>query len=407
MKAIRYIIFSILALSFFACSDDEYVANVTELKLVRMSPTTGYSGAIVKILGRNFSSTPSANIVTIGEKTAKVLDADKWELTIVLPTQDPGNYEVKVQTPSAEQGGLSFQYKEKPEHTYLTSIYAGVAGSNSSEDGLGSSARLSSPEGIVPAGHGEYYILQRGTFAVRKMDTSGKITTLSTTGAPLNFPWQGALGPSGDLYFCNKGAHQLLKMNSKGVVSIVSGFSLKNPMGLKFDTDGNGYLANRNYVSNDIEGQVIKFKDDAVVTTYSVQTATCVAVDGKGRVVVGSNNAGYLFMIDKDGSVSKIAGEGNLKGSAGDGTPGDLLDKSTIGFVNGICCASDGSIYFCDVTALSVRKLTPDKSGNYAKGKIETISSGYYPSDVVVSEDLTKIFVTSATTQTIRLIEVI
>ena len=35
------------------------------------------------------------------------------------------------------------------------------------------------------------------------------------------------------------------------------------------------------------------------------------------------------------------------------------------------------------------------------------LASGFYPSDVVVSEDCAKIFVTSATTNTIRLIEII
>ena len=112
-------------------------------------------------------------------------------------------------------------------------------------------------------------------------------------------------------------------------------------------------------------------------------------------------------MIDKEGNVTKIAGEGNTKGSKGDGVPGDLLDKSTIGMVNGIWCAKDGAVYFCDVTAQAVRKLTPGADGDYSKGKLETIASGFYPSDVVVSEDCAKIFVTSATTNTIRLIEII
>ena len=94
-------------------------------------------------------------------------------------------------------------------------------------------------------------------------------------------------------------------------------------------------------------------------------------------------------------------------GSKGDGVPGDLLGKSTIGKVNGIWCAKDGALYFCDVTAQSVRKLTPGAGGDYSKGKLETIASGFYPSDVVVSEDCAKIFVTSATTNTIRLIEII
>ena len=400
----KSIILAAMALVTFAsaCQDDKYVANVTELSLVRMDPESGYSGAIVKVLGRNFSEKAKDNVVLIGGKEAKVLDANKWDLTIVVPENDPAEYEVEVTTPVGKAGGIKFLYKEKPEHVYLASIYAGK-GTNASEDGVTTSAAFSSPEGIIPAGDGNYYILQRGTFAIRKMDSFGRVTTVKTSGAELHHPWQGAVAPSGELYFCNKSSNQLMKMDAAGVVNVVSGFTLNNPMGVKFDSDGFGYLSNRNNEG----GQVIKFKDDAVVKTFSVPTATCTSVDAAGRVIVGSHDAGYLFMIDKEGKVTKIAGEGNTKGSKGDGVPGDLLDKSTIGMVNGIWCAKDGALYFCDVTAQSVRKLTPGADGDYSKGKLETIASGFYPSDVVVSEDCAKIFVTSATTNTIRLIEII
>ena len=386
-----------------ACQDDKYVANVTELSLVRMDPESGYSGAIVKVLGRNFSEKAKDNVVLIGGKEAKVLDANKWDLTIVVPENDPAEYEVQVTTPKGTAGGIKFLYKEKPEHVYLASIYAGKVGTNASEDGVATSATFSSPEGIIPAGDGSYYILQRGSFAIRKMDSFGRVTTVKTSGAELHHPWQGAVAPSGELYFCNKSSNQLMKMDAAGVVKVVSGFTLQNPMGVKFGSDGFGYLSNRNTDG----GQVIKFKDDAVVKTFSVPTATCASVDAAGRVIVGSNDSGYLFMIDKEGNVTKIAGDGNRSGSKGDGVPGDLLDKSTIGMVNGIWCAKDGALYFCDVTAQSVRKLTPGAGGDYSKGKLETIASGFYPSDVVVSEDCAKIFVTSATTNTIRLIEII
>lgn len=386
-----------------ACQDDKYVANVTELSLVRMDPESGYSGAIVKVLGRNFSEKAKDNVVLIGGKEAKVLDANKWDLTIVVPENEPAEYEVQVTTPKGTAGGIKFLYKEKPEHMYIASIYAGKVGTNASEDGVATSATFSSPEGIIPAGDGNYYILQRGSFAIRKMDSFGRVTTVKTSGAELHHPWQGAVAPSGELYFCNKSSNQLMKMDAAGVVKVVSGFTLQNPMGVKFDSDGFGYLSNRNTDG----GQVIKFKDDAVVKTFSVPTATCASVDAAGRVIVGSNDSGYLFMIDKEGNVTKIAGDGNRSGSKGDGVPGDLLDKSTIGMVNGIWCAKDGALYFCDVTAQSVRKLTPGAGGDYSKGKLETIASGFYPSDVVVSEDCAKIFVTSATTNTIRLIEII
>ena len=386
-----------------ACQDDKYVANVTELSLVRMDPESGYSGAIVKVLGRNFSEKAKDNVVLIGGKEAKVLDANKWDLTIVVPENDPAEYEVQVTTPKGTAGGIKFLYKEKPEHVYLASIYAGKVGTNASEDGVATSATFSSPEGIIPAGDGSYYILQRGTFAIRKMDSFGRVTTVKTSGAELHHPWQGAVAPSGELYFCNKSSNQLVKMDAAGVVKVVSGFTLQNPMGVKFDADGFGYLSNRNTDG----GQVIKFKDDAVVKIYSIPMPTCSAVDAAGRVIVGTEDSGYLYMIDKDGEIKQIAGEGNAKGSKGDGVPGDLLGKSTIGKVNGIWCAKDGALYFCDVTAQAVRKLTPGASGDYSKGKLETIASGFWPSDVVVSEDCAKIFVTSATTNTIRLIEII
>ena len=386
-----------------ACQDDKYVANVTELSLVRMEPESGYSGAIVKVLGRNFSEKAKDNVVLIGGKEAKVLDANKWDLTIVVPENDPAEYEVQVTTPKGTAGGIKFLYKEKPEHVYLASIYAGKVGTNASEDGVATSATFSSPEGIIPAGDGSYYILQRGSFAIRKMDSFGRVTTVKTSGAELHHPWQGAVAPSGELYFCNKSSNQLMKMDAAGVVKVVSGFTLQNPMGVKFGSDGFGYLSNRNTDG----GQVIKFKDDAVVKIYSIPMPTCSAVDAAGRVIVGTESSGYLYMIDKDGEIKQIAGEGKANGSKGDGVPGDLLGKSTIGKVNGIWCAKDGALYFCDVTAQAVRKLTPGAGGDYSKGRLETIAKGFYPSDVVVSEDCAKIFVTSATFHTIRLIEII
>ena len=167
---------------------------------------------------------------------------------------------------------------------------------------------------------GSYYILQRGSFAIRKMDSFGRVTTVKISGAELHHPWQGAVAPSGELYFCNKSSNQLMKMDAAGVVKVVSGFTLQNPMGVKFGSDGFGYLSNRNTDG----GQVIKFKDDAVVKIYSIPMPTCSAVDAAGRVIVGTEDSGYLYMIDKDGEIKQIAGEGKsewLQGRWSSGRP--------------------------------------------------------------------------------------
>ncbi len=392
------IILSVFSLFITGCRSEKYIANVTELQLVRMDPSSGYAGAIVKILGRNFSPKTAENKVTIGGVEAKVLEATEWDLTVVLPDLPNGIYEIEVETPKGKIGGLEIVIKEKPAHVYLTSILAGT-GKNNSEDGSGTSAGLSLPEGIIADGNGEFYILQRGTFAIRKMNSLGMVTTIATSGEALNYPWQGDVDPNGVLYFANKGNSRLMKMGADGVVKTVTGFDLDNPMGLKFAPDGTGYLANRNGNS------VIKFKNDVVIETYAIPQPTCVAIDAQGRVIVGTNGDGYLHMIGTDGVPTRIAGEGNKNGTSGDGVAGDLMEKSTIGMINGMCIGPDGAVYLADVTSQTVRKLTPDADGDYSRGKLETIASGFYPSDIAVSGDGTKIYVTSATSHTVRLIE--
>lgn len=134
----------------------------------------------------------------------------------------------------------------------------------------------------------QYSIKSNVSGDIRKWLSFGRVTTVKTSGAELKHPWQGAVAPSGELYFCNKSVNQLVKMDAAGVVKVVSGFTLDNPMGVKFDSDGFGYLSNRN------GGQVIKFKDDAVVTIYSIPMPTCSAVDAAGRVVVGTEDSGVI-----------------------------------------------------------------------------------------------------------------
>ncbi len=384
------------------CQNEEYIANVTELQLVRMDPGSGYSGAIVKILGRNFSTKTAENKVTVGGVEAKVLEATEWDLTVALPDLPNGEYEIVVETPKGKIGGLMIIIKEKPAHVYISSVLAGKAGTKATVDGSGTDACFAFPEGIIPDGKGDFYILQRNGDAnavIRKMNTLGMVTTFPTTGVALNFPWQGDVDPSGILYFANKAANQLLKVGADGVVKAVSGFSLNNPMGLKFTDDGTGYLANRN------GNEVIKFKNDVVLKKFSISQPTSVAIDTKGRVLVGSNKSGYLHMIDTDETIYRIAGEGNPNGPSGDGVSGDLVEKSTIGVINGMYIGTDGNVYFTDTSANTVRKLTPASDGDYSKGKLETIASGFIPADIYVSDDCSKIYVTSAMTHTVRLIE--
>ena len=124
----------ILAGVFMTSCKEKYVASVTELQLASVSPSTGYSGSIIKIYGRNFSTEFGENQVFIGEMEAKVLEYNSWDLTVVVPEQEIGTYPIKVVTPKGEISGLSFEYIERPEHEYIVSTIAG-SGKNGHADG--------------------------------------------------------------------------------------------------------------------------------------------------------------------------------------------------------------------------------------------------------------------------------
>lgn len=380
-----------------SCRNDRYVASVTELQLASVSPSTGYSGGIVKILGRNFSEVFGENKVFIGELEAQVLEYNAWDLTVVLPAQEPGIYEITVQTPKGTVSGLQFEYREKPEHEYIVSTIAG--GAAGFEDGNGADAKIHQPEGIAMDSDGNLWITQRGTsgHAVRKMDAGYNVTTVAET----ELPWHCAFDASGDFYFTAKDKASVFRLTPEGQLSAVeiAGGVLDNPMDVEFDNEGAMWVASRN---ND---KVYVVTGGAVTKTYEVKFPTCLDLDGQGRMIIGSTTAGYMYMV-KDGELVTIAGNGEYaKSENPDGVAGDTSTAS-VGQTNGVFAAKDGSIWFCDVSNQLVRKLTPDASGDYAKGRIETIASGFYPSDVYVTDDCMKIYVSSATTNTIRLIEV-
>ena len=379
-----------------SCRNDRYVASVTELQLVSVSPSTGYSGGIVKILGRNFSEVFGENKVFIGELEAQVLEYNAWDLTVVLPAQAPGVYEITVQTPKGTVSGLQFEYREKPEHSYYVSIIAGS--SAGTVDGTGTQAQFNYPEGLTMDSGGNLWIAQRGaTYSIRKMDQNYNVTTVVET----ELPWHCAFDAAGDFYFTAKDKASVFKVTPEGELSAVTftGGALDNPMDVEFDNDGAMWVASRN---NNI---VYVVKDGAVTKTYDVTYPTCLALDAKGRMIIGSTTAGYMYMVE-DGELVTIAGNGQYaKSDNPNGVSGDTSTAS-VGQINGVFAAADGSIWFCDVVNEQVRKFSPDASGDYAKGRIETIASGFRPSDVYVTDDCTRIYVSSATTYTIRLIEV-
>ena len=387
----------ILAGGLMISCKDKYVASVTELQLASVSPGSGYSGGIVTIYGRNFSNEFGENRVFVGELEARVLEYDSWELTIVLPEQEIGTYPIKVVTPKGEITGLSFDYIEKPEHEYIVSTIAG-SGKNGHENGNGTAAKFSYPEGIVMDKNGNLYVSQRNTtYAIRKIDQNFNVTTVATT----ELPWHGSFAPDGSYWFASKGAAKIFKIGADNLpVEVpVTGVSLNNPMDVRFDLNGNAWICNRG------TNEVCKLAGTTVAKKYEVPVNACITFDARGRAIVGSETAGYLYLIENE-TVTQIAGTGALTSSGSiDGAKGDP-STATIGRTAGVFAAKDGSVYFSDQTNNAIRKITPDANGDYTKGTVKTLVTVNYPSDLHVSDDCTKIYFTCPKDHVVKLIEI-
>lgn len=396
MKRLLSIFFILTGILLTSCQE-KYVASVTELQLASVSPGSGYSGGIITIYGRNFSNEFGENRVFVGKLEAKVIEYSSWELTIVLPQQEMGTYPIKVVTPKGEISGLTFDYVEKPEHEYIVSTIAGN-GKRDLIDGIGTAASFAYPEGIAMDKDGNLYVSQRnGTFAIRKVDRNYKVTTVATT----ELPWHGSFAADGSYWFAAKGAAKIFRIgaDNKPVEVPVTGVTFDNPMDVRFDKDGNAWICNRG------TNEVCKLSGTAVAKKYEVPVNACVTFDAKGRALVGSETAGYMYMIENE-TVIPIAGSGKLTSSGSiDGEKGKP-STAAIGCTCGIFAAADGSVYFCDRTNLAIRKITPDENGDYTKGTVKTLVTGHYPSDLCVSEDCTRIYFTSATAHVVKLIEI-
>jgi len=159
----------------------------------------------------------------------------------------------------------------------LISTIAGVGpvypspGSYSGDGGAATSAHLNSPQGVVADSAGNVLLADASNNRVRKVDTSGIVTTLAgktsagysgdggvATNASLNSPQSVAVGADRSLFIADTGNNRIRKVDGSGTITTVagrsgSGFSgdggvatnasLYSPAAMALDSAGNLFIA--------------------------------------------------------------------------------------------------------------------------------------------------------------------
>jgi len=277
----------------------------------------------------------------------------------------------------------------------ITTI-AGTGASGFSGDlGPATTAQLNAPEGLALDGSGNLYIADGNNHRVRKLDTSGNISTVAgngtccafngdgaaATSADIGTPYGLAVDSSGNLYLSDITNNIVRRVDTSGNISTVagngtSGFSgdggqatlarLSGPYGITVDATGNLYIADRNNqrvrkvdTSGTIttaagSGSYGSSDDGGAPTKALLAYPAGVAVDSAGNLYVVDSGTGHVRLV-ANGVITTIAGNG-VYGYSGDG--GFATGAS---FRSPFAVAVDafGYIVVADQSNNAVRLLTP------------------------------------------------
>jgi sugar lactone lactonase YvrE len=290
---------------------------------------------------------------------------------------------------------------------YAFTTYAGV--SKGAADGTGSAARFQIPSGTAVDSAGNVYVADTNNHTIRKITSSGVVTTLAGTpgvfgfndgtgaAAQFYFPQDVAVDGSGNVYVADTGNDTIRKITPGGVVSTFAGTA--TVVGSK-DGTGTAALFNGPYsVAVDGSGNVIvadtgnftirKITPAGVVSTYagavgilgsSNGTGTAanfgspsgVAVDGSGNIYVADSTNNEIRKVAAGGVVTTLAGVATKNGSGhSDGT------GQTAQFNNpfGVACDSAGNIYVADTNNNIIRKITSGGTVTTLAGTASIIGS--------------------------------
>lgn len=265
----------------------------------------------------------------------------------------------------------------------------------SGDGGAATSAELSFPSGVAVDKLGNIYIADNSNNVIREVNAGGIISTIAGTGtagfsgdggaassAQLNLPVGVAVDSSGNVYIADYNNQRIRKITTSGIISTyagngIIGFSgdgaaassaeLDMPYGVAVDITGNVYVADEN--NNRIRiintsGTISTFAgngtqgysgDGAAATAAELNNPGGVAVDRSGNVYIADDNNERIRKVNTSGIILTFAGNG-IAGFYGDGGPAVSAELYRPG---GVTVDTSGNVYIADVINNRIRIVTP------------------------------------------------
>lgn len=277
-------------------------------------------------------------------------------------------------------------------YSYGQIIYnlAGFGNSGNGPDGISAnSCPLDQPWAIAIDNSGNIYFSDFTMSCIRKVNTSGIISTVAGTcgfggnggdGGQATITQIGsvpcvAVDNSGNLYFSSYG---LRKVNTSGVISTIAGVGTSTADGIPasqsqlnwlnsiaVDATGNIYVTDLCRVRKiDLSGNITTIVgtgtcgfsgDNGLAISAQISNISIIALDGIGNLYIGDEGNFCVRKVNSSGIITTVAGIPGSSGYSGDNGP---ANSAQLNGIKGLGADSFGNLYITD-THRTIRKVNP------------------------------------------------